>query len=114
MDLKLQLVILSLLLITVSRGQESRYASEYENLYLGPYKHIYPPVDITQDPGDCTPNGTARCPLFLAYMTGFAGGGFDASGSIPGVQIALDQINDDPTMLPGYTLHYLLKDSQVN
>ncbi len=32
---------------------------------------------------------------------------------VPGVQVALDQINSDPTMLPGYTLHYTLVDSKV-
>ncbi len=32
---------------------------------------------------------------------------------VPGVEVALDQINSDPTMLPGYTLHYTLVDSQV-
>ena len=32
---------------------------------------------------------------------------------IPAVEVALDQINADPNMLPGYSLHYTLKDSQV-
>ncbi len=36
------------------------------------------------------------------------------SAIVPSVQVALDQINADPAMLPGYTLHYTLGDSQVS
>lgn len=93
-------------------AQESRYAQQYKNLYYGPYKHIYPPADITKEPASCTPSENVTCPLYLAYMTTFVGD-FVASGAIPGVQLALDQINDDPTILPGYRLHYVLKDTEV-
>ena len=50
--------------------------------------------------------------LYFALMMSF-GGDFRSSGTIPGVQVALDQINSDPTLLPGYQLHYTLTDSQV-
>ena len=50
--------------------------------------------------------------LYFALMMSF-GGDFRSSGAIPGVQVALDQINSDPTLLPGYQLHYTLTDSQV-
>lgn len=93
-------------------SQESRYAGQYEGLSFGPYKHIYPPVDITQPQGECTPSDNVTCPLYVAYMTSF-GGSFTSSGALPGVQIALDQINDNTDILPGYSLHYLLMDSQV-
>ena len=56
-------------------------------------------------------NATTK-PLFFALITSF-GGGFNSSHMIPGVQLALDRINQDPQMLPGYTLHYTLTDSQV-
>ena len=56
-------------------------------------------------------NATTK-PLFIALMLSF-GGGFNSSHMIPGVQLALDRINQDPLMLPGYTLHYTLTDSQV-
>ena len=59
-----------------------------------------------------TAENATRKPLFFALITSF-GGGFNSSHMIPGVQLALDRINQDPQMLPGYTLHYSLTDSQV-
>ena len=98
-------------LLLVVQAQESRYTYG-EDLYNGPYKHIYPPVDITRDQKSCQPSENSTCPLYLAVMFSF-GGSFRSSGAIPGVQLALDQMNDDPGFLPGYTLHYLMMDSQV-
>ena len=66
------------------------------------YLDIYPPVD-ENDP---------RTPLHFALLQSF-GGNFDGSGSVAGLQVALDRINSDPTLLPGYSLHYTLTDSQV-
>ena len=106
-------LIFTCLLLATSVSQETRFASEYANLYLGPYKHIYPPVDITQDPDTCTPSSKSRCPLYIAIMFSF-GGAFTSSGVIPGVQLAIDQMNNDSSFLPGYKLHLLLHDSQVS
>ena len=53
-----------------------------------------------------------RVPLFIGLMLSF-GGGFVSAAAIPGVQIALDLINEDEYLLPGYTLHYSISDSQV-
>ncbi len=69
----------------------------------GLYLQIYP----DQDSG----NGTNH--IYFGLMQSF-GGGYDSSGTVPGVQVALDQINADPSMLPGYTLHYTLSDAQVS
>ena len=82
--------------------------------YLGPYKEIYPYTDITQDQQSCLPDPATNhtCPLYVALMMSF-GGDVDSSGAIPGVQLALNQINSDPSMLPGYSLHYTLTDTQV-
>ena len=80
--------------------------------YLGPYTDVYPYVDIRQDQLSCSPSTNGTCPLYIALMVTFAGD-FISSGAIPGVQLALDQINSDPTMLPGYTLHYTLKETVV-
>ena len=84
--------------------------------YLGPYKEIYPYVDITRDHQSCVPDPTAgangTCPLYIALMMSF-GGDFVSSGAIPGVQLAINQINSDSSILPGYTLHYTLLDTQV-
>ncbi len=67
------------------------------------YPRIYP--NVTED-------GTKHLNFgLMLVLTVF---GLDISAIyVPGVQVALDQINSDPTMLPGYTLHYTLVDSQV-
>ena len=67
------------------------------------YLHIYPPVDQ---------NDTTRTPLYFALLQSF-GSELNGSGSVAGLQVALDRINSDPTLLPGYSLHYTLTDSQV-
>ena len=53
-------------------------------------------------------------PLHFGLIMSFPGGEFDSSGAIAGVRVALDRINDDPTLLPGYTLHYTLTNSSVS
>lgn len=103
-------VLLMSSLLKFSMAQETRY--NYKNLYLGPYVHVYPPTDIAQDPSSCTPGGGTICPLFIAIMFSF-GGSFTSSGVIPSMQIAIDQMNNDSTFLPGYRLHFLVQDSQV-
>jgi len=35
-------------------------------------------------------------------------------GGIPGLMVALDEINSDSTILPGYSLHYTLSDTAVS
>ena len=70
------------------------------------YLQVYPGTD---------PSGETSVELkslYFALMMSF-GGDYRSSGTIPGVQVALDQINKDPTLLPGYQLHYTLTDSQV-
>ena len=67
-----------------------------------PYLQIYPPVNDTD----------SRTPLHFALVLSF-GGDYTSVGVLPGVQIALDYINNEPSILPGYTLHYTLTDSQV-
>ena len=66
------------------------------------YLDVYPPVN----------NNDTRTPLYFALLQSF-GSKLNGSGSVAGLQVALDRINSDPTLLPGYTLHYTLTDSQV-
>ena len=68
------------------------------------YLQIYP-SETTGDPESRH--------LYFGLMQSF-GGGYDGSRNYLGVQVALDQINNDSTMLPGYTLHYTLSDSKVS
>ena len=57
-----------------------------------------------------------RTPLHFALVQSLGGpfSLFDGSGNIAGVQLALDRINNDTTLLPGYTLHYTFTDSKVS
>ena len=57
-----------------------------------------------------------RTPLHFALIQSLGGplSQFDGSGSVAGVKVALDRINNDTSLLPGYTLHYTFADSKVN
>ena len=46
-----------------------------------------------------------RTPLYFLYITS-DGPSYSSAGAIPAVDIALEKINGDPTLLPGYTLNY--------
>jgi len=50
--------------------------------------------------------------MYMTSLTGFV----DQSGTIPAVDLALDIINDNTTLLPGYTLTYgpTVQDSQAS
>ena len=64
---------------------------------------FYPPLE--QKPGGPTP-------IVFGLIVSF-GGSFNSSGAVTGVRVALDMINNSTDILPGYTLHYALADSQV-
>ena len=57
---------------------------------------------------------SSSTPLYFGLIMSFPGGEFDSSGAIAGVRVALDRINNDPTLLPNYTLHYTLTNSSVS
>ena len=64
---------------------------------------VYPPEDVHD----------SRVDIYFGFITSF-GNTYNSSGTVPAVQIALDLINDHPTLLPNYKLHYQLADSQVS
>ena len=70
---------------------------------LEDFKSIYPSVKNGND---------TRIPLTLGLMVSFSGD-YVTSSSIASVQIALDLINENSSLLPGYRLQYKLTDSQV-
>ena len=80
---------------------------------------------IDYDPKDYLevyPNSTdpevlrGRTPLHFALIQSLGGpdSQFNQSGSVAGVKLALDRINNDSSLLPGYTLHYTFTDSKVS
>ena len=56
-----------------------------------------------------------RIPLHFSLIQSLGGqfSQFDGSGALAGVKVALDRINNDSSLLPGYTLHYIVENSQV-
>ena len=61
-------------------------------------------------PAEPLPNTNS---LYFGLLQSF-GGTYNGSGSIPGIQLALDNINEAQTLLPGYTLQFVLRDSFVS
>ena len=76
------------------------------------YKQIYPDIVTTQGGTNCSRSENETCPLYIALLMA-SDGDYITSGVIPGVQLALDQINSNPDILPGYTLHYTLLPTRV-
>ena len=74
-----------------------------EVLYGGEVFLVYPNLENVM-------NGTT--PLYFALMQSFSGG-YVSAGGIPGLMVALDEINSNSTVLPGYSLHYTLSDNAV-
>ena len=53
--------------------------------------------------------------LNLLFIVSFGQSGFNSSGVIPAADIALEDINNDPNLLPGYNLTYdRVRDSEVS
>ena len=97
-------LLLAARLIAISCGDQSVCTVTDEDsrpLCDGKVFRVYPPV---------TNESTS---LYFAFMQSFSGG-YSSSGGIPGVMVALDEINTaNSSVLPGYTLHYALSDNAV-
>ena len=88
------LIILAISIARVNLGAAQLLGSpDNSQFYDGPYIQVYPPVDLSQDQQACFPqnSSTGTCPLFFAFVTAL-GGNYDGRGVIPGVQLAVDQI----------------------
>jgi hypothetical protein len=77
----------------------------------------YDPADYLEVYPDPTDPAVlrGRTPLHFALIQSLGGplSQFDGSGSVAGVKVALDRINNDTNILPGHTLHYTFADSKV-
>ncbi len=98
----LSTLLLLLLLIISAHGVQS--------LSYDPSKYL----DVYPDPRDPAVL-KGRTPLHFSLIQSLGGplSQFDAAGSVAGVQLALDMINNDSSLLQGYTLHYTFANSQV-
>lgn len=53
--------------------------------------------------------------LVFSFITSFGGSGFNSSGIIPAVDLALEHVNARPDLLAGYKFLYLsVQDSEVS
>ena len=98
-------VMLSVLLLIVPAPVLVRCSLSFDP---ADYLEVYP------DPRDPEVlNG--RTPLYFALIQSLGGPGsqLDGSGTLAGVKVALDGINNDSSMLPGYSLHYTFANSKV-
>ena len=96
-----RLFSISALTLLVSTGVECIFFSYDPDDYL----EVYP------DPRD--PEVLqGRTPLYFALIQAMTGP-LATNGTVAGVKVALDWINNDTSILPGYTLHYTLGDAKV-
>lgn len=83
-------------------------ASATNAQYLRP--DSLPLLQVYPDPDE---NATDdRKPIYLALLQSF-GGSYTSAGVIPGIQVALDEINANSSILRDYRVHYYLTDTQV-
>ena len=94
-------ILQSLLLITAVQCSALSYDPD-------DYLEVYP------DPRDSEVL-QGRIPLYFALIQSLGGPNsqLDGSGTLAGVKVALDKINNDSSLLPGYTLHYTFANSKV-
>ena len=104
MDAELSVLLLVLLLVNLVRFC---HCDRQIRLPSGePY--MYPSLDSNNT---CP---TKTTPLYFGLIQSFSASQIDGSGTVAGINIALDRINSNCSLLPGYSLHYTVADSQVS
>ena len=81
--------------------------------HLEPYLQVYPEPEALGPDSWYDRTADGKLPLYFAYVSSF-GGQYLSSGTIPGVQVALDQVNANPNILPDHELRYTLMESVVS
>jgi hypothetical protein len=88
------------LIITVTKFRGSEESPYYVDTY----------PEVTEYASKSVNNHSV--PLYFGLMLSLSGDD-QSSGALAGVQAALDEINSRDDLLPGYSLHYTLTDSEV-
>ena len=102
-----QAVTTLLVLLTLSMGNAQEFLDQTE------IDRIQRVIETNQHYPALPGEQSAGKALVFGLIMSF-GGNIDSSGAVPGVRVALDRINNDSSLLPGYTLHYALSDSRVS
>jgi hypothetical protein len=117
MAIKFHFIGVNLFITSIFASLRINAVAADDNDDFGLYKEVYPPVNFSaQNQLDCIPQlaeTNGKCPLYIALSMSYSYEEYFGGGVVPGVQYALDQINADPNLLPGYSLHYTLTDSEV-
>lgn len=102
------------LVVVCTAGLTTNYQLVTAARRFGSYMDVYPAVDLAsaQLSPSCEPSEQRKCPLFVALSMSF-GLEYVSGGVVASIRYALDQINNETSLLPGYSLHYTLTDSQV-
>ena len=105
-DLKMELTILLITQLLVNSASFCLCDRQIRLPSSEPY--MYPSLDSN----NTCPNKTT--PLYFGLIQSFSASQIDGSGTIAGINVALDEINSNCSLLPGYSLHYTVADSQVS
>ncbi len=75
---------------------------------------VFSPITYPNTSNTSNTCAGTRIPLYFGLLMSFDAEQFDGSGAIAGVNVALDRINRNCTLLPGYSLHYTVANSRVS
>ena len=64
-------------------------------------------------PGSSTNSSNAKKDIYLLGLFPFSGSWPGGLGQLPAVIMGLEDVNSDPSILPGYTIHMTINNTQV-